>query len=260
MATKFVQKLRKSHQLSQEFMAKSLEISRPTYAQIEQGERELTISEARKLSDIFNLSLDDFLNERVPVISSKIKKKKLSTSKKGVEIRISIPQESIEKFKQVLLYLLKKVGGKPNIAETAIYKLLYFIDFDYYEIHETQLMGLRYLRNHFGPTPVLFKRIIDDMIKSKEIERIKSAFYQYPQTKYLINPMIEPNLSVLNGQELEHIDWELTRLSDMTAAQLSEFSHKDIPWLYTPAGKLIEYEAVFYRTSATSVRKEEEIQ
>ncbi|QQS18171.1 hypothetical protein IPL68_06065 [Candidatus Saccharibacteria bacterium] len=43
------------------------------------------------------------------------------------------PQTNPEKLREVLLYVLGKVGAKPNVGETVLYKLLYFIDFDYYE-------------------------------------------------------------------------------------------------------------------------------
>lgn len=256
MLAKFIQQQRKKRNWTQEYLASELGISRPTYMQIERGERELTISEAKKLSGIFDIPLDSFLREKEsakPVV--KIEGKRKPAKKTKEEIRISVPQEKADKFRQVLLYILKKVGGKPNIGMTALYKLLYFIDFDYYEKYEDQLMGLVYLKNHYGPTPLLFEKLIDDMVKSGEVEVIKSKFYQYPQIKYLVNPKLEPDLSVLTGKEQEHIDWELQRLSDLTANQLTELSHKDVPWVSAENGKPLDYESVFYRTPDTSVRE-----
>lgn len=256
MLAKFVQEQRKKRHLTQEFLASALNISRPTYMQIELGERDLTITEAKKLAEIFDIPLEKFLREKEsakPVV--KIEGKKEAARKVKEEIRISIPQEKVDKFRQVLLYVLKKAGGKPNIGMTALYKLLYFMDFDYYEKYEDQLMGLVYLKNHHGPTPLLFEKLIGDMVKKGEVEVIKSKFYQYPQTKYLVNPKVEPDLSILNGKEQEHIDWELQRLSDLTATQLSELSHKDVPWVSAENSKPLDYESVFYRTPETSVRE-----
>jgi len=256
MLAKFIQEQRKKRNLTQEFLASSLKISRPTYMQIEQGERDLTVTEAKKLSELFDIPLDSFLHEKEsakPVV--KIEGKKEQVLKTENEIRISIPQEKADKFRQVLLYTLKKVGGKPNIGMTVLYKLLYFMDFDYYEKYEDQLMGLVYFKNHHGPTPLLFEKLISDMVKNGEVEIIKSKFYQYPQTKYLVNPKVEPDLSILNGKEQEHIDWELQRLSDLTATQLSDLSHKDVPWVSAENGKPLDYESVFYRTPETSVRE-----
>ena len=255
MLSKFIQQLRKKNNLTQEFLASELKISRPTYVQIEQGERDLTITEAEKLAKIFDISFNVFLQgkEETQVIVE-VRGEKKRVKKEESEIRISVPQEKVDKFRQILLYILKKVGGKPNVGMTVLYKLLYFIDFDYYEKYEDQLMGLVYLKNHRGPTPLLFENLISDMVENSEVEIIKSKFYQYPQTKYLINPEIELDLGILNGKEQEHIDWELQRLSDLTATQLSDLSHKDVPWVSAESGKPLDYESVFYRTPETSVR------
>jgi hypothetical protein len=81
----------------------------------------------------------------------------------GTVTRISIPQKNLKKFEQVLLYILCKVGSKPNIGETVIYKLLYFIDFNFYEKYEEQLIGATYIKNQYGPTPKEFIKVVDTM-------------------------------------------------------------------------------------------------
>jgi len=256
ISKQLIQQLRKKHNLTQGFLALELEISRPTYAQIERGKRDLTISQARKLAEIFGITFENLLQGKEGIKTIvEVKGKKKLIQKKESEIRISIPQENVDKFRQILLYILKKVGGKSNVGMTVLYKLLYFIDFDYYEKYENQLMGLAYLKNHHGPTPLLFESLVHDMTKNGDVEIIKSKFYQYPQIKYLVNPEIIPDLSILNGQEKDHIDWELQRLSDLTAKQLSNLSHKDVPWISAENGKPLDYESVFYRTSETSVRE-----
>ena len=94
------------------------------------------------------------------------------------------------------------------------------------------------------------------MIESQEIEKIKSNYFKYPQIKYL--PHITPDLNVLTGQEKKHIDWELSRFESFSAKDLSELSHRDVPWISSEEGKTIEYESVFYRTKDTSVRNYDE--
>jgi transcriptional regulator with XRE-family HTH domain len=252
----FISELRKKHRLSQESVAKQLGITRPTYIQIERGERDLTITEAEKLSELFGVTLEDIRAGKVSAPLIKVEKSvKESKIRKKEDVRISIPQKNIEKFRQILIHILRKCGGKPNVGMTAIYKLLYFIDFDYYERYEEQLMGLVYLKSTHGPTPYYFDELIKEMKDKGIIEELKSKFYTYPQTKYLINPRIEPDLSILNGREIEHIEWEIGRLSDLTASMLSELSHKDVPWISAEDGKPLDYESVFYRTKDTSIRE-----
>ena len=254
MLAKFIQEQRKKRNLTQEYLASELDVSRPTYIQIERGVRELTVSEAKKLARIFDISLEDLLREKKASITVTIEKgKRQSTDKKTKAIRINIPQKNLEKFKEVLLYVLSKIGGRPNVGETVLYKLLYFIDFDYYEKYEEQLMGATYIKNHYGPTPIEFKDVVAEMIKQGEIVRVTSKYFNHPQRKYLA--VKEADLTKLkDARQLQHIDEVLARLGDKNAAELSDYSHEDVPWIVAKENKLLDYEAVFYRTPKTSVR------
>ena len=252
MLAKFIQQLRKKHGLTQEFLALKIGVSRPTYLQIEQGERDLTITEAKKLADIFSINFDDFIKGKESFLFKIDLEKQIISKKVKQEIRISVPQENIIKFKETLLYILEKVGARPNIGETAIYKLLYFIDFDYYEKFEEQLIGAKYIKNYFGPTPIEFKKITDQMIEKGEIEKIKSKYFQHEQKKYL--PRRTANLKILSAQEIQHIDEVLNRLAWKNAKELSDYSHSDTPWRVHKIGEEISYESVFYRDDDHSVR------
>ncbi len=231
-------------------MAKALKMSRPTYMQIEQGERELTITEAKKLASIFSISFEDFLAGKAPKYKVTIERKK--TSNKPSDFQIRVTKKNLEKFKQVLLYVLGKVGSKPNVGETVIHKLLYFIDFDYYEKFEESLMGATYIKNYHGPTSKELGPILADMQKKGEIEAVKSKYFKYEQKKYL--PLKRPNLDVLSAREIEHIDDVLARLSDKNAREIENYSHNDIPWKTAEDGKPLSYESVFYRDERYSVR------
>ena len=246
---KKIRTLREKNNFSQEYMAKELKMSRPTYMQIEKGERELTVSEAKKLAGIFSISLENFLAGRAPEYRVIIEKesKKPST---GLQIRVT--KKNLEKFKQVLLYVLGKVGSKPNVGETVIHKLLYFIDFDYYEKFEENLMGATYIKNNHGPTSKELGSILADMQKKGEVEAVKSQYFKYEQKKYL--PIKRPNLNVLSAREIEHIDDVLARLADKNAKEIENYSHEDIPWKAAGEGKALSYESVFYRDEHYSVR------
>ena len=244
-----IRKYRKEAEMSQEQLAEMLGVSRPTVSQIENGDRALSAEELGRLAGIFNTSADILLGLKkeaeVVILPAKGKKKHQAG------IRINVPQKNLEKFKEVFLYILGKVGSKPNVGETVIYKLLYFIDFDFYEKYEEQLIGATYQKNIYGPTPVEFKKFFARM--QRDVEKVKSKSFEYKQTKYL--PKRDPDLSKLTASEVEVIDNVLNRLSHMTAGQISEYSHGDVPWLATSDGEMIEYETVFYRNPPYSVRE-----
>jgi len=233
-----ITKKRKEIKISQNELAARMCISRPTLNKIEKGERTVTESEQRMLQEIFQALSDDH-------------------SADNDYERVNIPQKNIEKFKQVMLYVLEKVGAKPNVGMTVLYKLFYFIDFDYYEKYEQQLMGLTYFKNTHGPTPREFKIVIDEMKLKKEIEEVKSTYFKFEQKKFL--PCKEADLSLLNGRELEMIDDVLARYADKSAKELSDMTHRDGPWKSSKYGEDINYELAFYRPDEFSVRDYEEL-
>lgn len=179
----------------------------------------------------------------------------INKQKKEQELRIDIPQEKINKFYQVFKYILYKARRDPYLEKEKIFKLLYFIDFDFFEKYEKQLMGLRYVKQEFGPLPIIFDKTIEVLKKSKEIEEIKRKIYSYDQTKYILTENSKIKLDLLSAEELEHINQELERFSKYSAQEISELSHKDLPWMNVDIGKELSYPAVFYRTKETSVRE-----
>lgn len=247
-----LKKFREELGVTQEEFAKTLELDRTVLSQIENDKRALKVDELIKISKTMNISTDELLNLQTPieVVLEKVRSSKVDEKP---AMRISVPAQNIKKFKEVLLYILSKVGAKPNVGETVIYKLLYFIDFDFYEKYEEQLMGATYIKNTFGPTPIEFKKIVDQMISKKELVLAKDKYFLKDQKKYL--PVREPDLSVLSAIEIKTIDDVLHRLGNMNATAISEYSHKDVPWMVTNLKEVIEYETVFYRTQDYSQRE-----
>ncbi len=245
-----IRRLREDRKLPQAELAKVIGTSREIVSNIETGVRMPKLGEISKVADFFHCSIDDLVSdgENVEIIIEKSRKAK----PKKETLRINVPQENLSKFKEVLLYILNKVGAKPNIDESVLQKMLYFIDFDYYEEHEEQLIGATYIKNKYGPTPVEFIKVIDEMIDNEDLDKVKSRYY-HERTKYL--PLRKADLLSLNANELSTINKVLEKLSDMNARQITEYSHNDIPWLATNDEEKINYEAVFYRTPPYSVRQ-----
>ena len=137
-------------------------------------------------------------------------------------------------------------------GETVLYKLLYFSDFNYYEIYEEHLTGARYRKLPYGPVPDHLDAIIIEMIANDQIKRIKTEYYGKMQTRYI--PLSKANLTELKASEKEVVDKVIEQMSDWSATAISDYSHKDLPWEVTDEGKEIHYELAFYRELPYSVR------
>lgn len=242
--------LRKMKGLSQEELATKVKISRPSLAQIELGNRSIDILELQKLSMVLAFSLDDFMSKDFTA-SKEMGGSVEMKSKKSVA-RISVPTLKVDKFKNILLYILERCAGKPNVGETVLYKLLYFSDFNYYELYEEHLTGAEYRKLPYGPVPQKLDNIINQMIENGQLQRVKTNYHGYPQTRYL--PLEKADLTELKASEKEIIDRVIEQLSDWSATSLSNYSHKDLPWEVTDEGQVISYELAFYREQPYSIR------
>ncbi len=125
--------------MSQETLGALVDLSRVAIGQIEAGKRKVSADELQRFSAALEIPADHLVDpsKRPQVVLDQSG----APPVKDTGLRISVPQQNVRKFKEVLLYLLTRVGGKPNVGETVLYKLLYFIDFDHYEKYEEQLRG-----------------------------------------------------------------------------------------------------------------------
>ena len=172
------------------------------------------------------------------------------------DLLIRIEEERPDVFRQVILYVLDRVGGKPNIGEAVLHNLFYFIDFDYYEKFEENLMGETYIKNGYGPTSVNLARILQCMEEEGAVQKTEGVYHNYRQKRYFTTG--RPDTDLLRAPDIDHIDQVLARLSDMSAVELSEYSHNDIPMKCARYEKPIPYETVFYRDDRYSVSESDD--
>ena len=90
------------------------------------------------------------------------------------------------------------------------------------------------------------------MMEQGQIQRIKTEYFDKVQTRYI--PLVKADLTELRASEKEVIDKVIEQLSDWSAAAISNYSHKDMPWLASKEGEEINYELAFYRDAPFSVR------
>ena len=239
-----IRMLREERKLSQDDCAKALGIHRQSVSLIEQGKRDLTAVELDQLARFLQVSFDEILSPRV--------------REPKREERPTIRFQP-EKFHAMLLYLLKLVGGRPNVGETVLYKLLYFCDFDHYEKTGKPISGMTYYRLQFGPVPKkkLFEEAVNGMIERKELRRIDHEYFDLPQTRYI--PLQDPDENALSTEERKTVERVAALLSDKNARQIEEYVHGDAPWEITEHQKPIAYEAVHWRSEPYALHSDNEM-
>lgn len=155
-----------------------------------------------------------------------------------------------EKFKKVLHYLISECGSKDNVGKTVFYKLLYFADFNFFELYETPLTNESYRKLPYGPAPIHFEEAINELTNEGKIEVDLVPSYYDVMFKY--SSLKEPEVD-FTDDELKVIN-DVLKLSDMNATQISAYSHGDMPWRAAKDHEIMKYSFVFYRDPKYTVR------
>ncbi|MCX6746491.1 MAG: DUF4065 domain-containing protein [Candidatus Parcubacteria bacterium] len=233
-----IKEWREGKSLSQEDLAKAIGISRVAISDIERGNRGTNAQELAKIAEYFGVSVDYLLSEPITA----------KTSSEADYMANNFKFDP-DKLRNAILYILEKCGGKPNIGETVLYKLLYFIDFDSFEILGHPLSGINYINMQFGPVPdqALYLNLIGEMTEQNQLKIFWQDYFGLPQKRYVA--LEEHNAEIFNAKEIKIIDSVINRLSGMGARQIEEYVHEDIPWKVTKEKEIIPYGLVVDRTA-----------
>jgi len=170
--------------------------------------------------------------------------------------RISTPILQVEKFKNVLLYILERCAGKPNVGEKVLGMLLYFSDFNNYEIYEEQMTGATYKKLPNGPIPQILESILAQMLEERQLQRVITEYHGSAQTRYL--PLVKPDLTKLLASEVGVVDKVIAQMGDWSETIIRRYAHGDRPWEVTKDNEVLNYELAFYRDMPYTVRVYEE--
>ena len=240
--------IRVAANLSQEEFASAVNMTRVAISQIELWERTIKADELKTIAHVFDIDVNELLWTR-----SVRKEKTISIHDKHYRI------------KQLILYLSSKLMSKQNFWETLLNKLLYFIDFDYYEWSWTLITNEEYVKLPYGPVPKYMKDIIDEMQAHWQIKVVSREYFGKPQ-KTIIPLMVadvdfldEVDTSNRNTSEdytpypdLPHpkkvVHEVLEKYGSWNADALSNWSHNDMPYKATKKiGEQISPGLAFYR-------------
>ncbi len=162
--------------------------------------------------------------------------------------------EELTKEEETYLYIIEQCQKNSHFGKVLFNKILYFSDFDFYEGHEKSITSGSYKRDTHGPVAIGFEDVINKLkdkgyVGEKPIEATKG----HVQIRYFIKKQF--NRHLLSGAEIKELERNIMRLGGMTARQVSEYSHQDMPYKATKDGEAIDYELVFYRNPIYSVNE-----
>ena len=158
-----------------------------------------------------------------------------------------------EKFKMILHYIIYKCGFRNTVGRTVLHKLLYYSDFNYYELFNQSITNESYRKMERGPVPIHFEDAVSELI---EENKIRPGKRRLPCGKIMNRyfSLKEPSIEI-NQDELDVINDVIRKLSHMNGKQIGEYSLEDSPVKQTEENEIIEYDLVSSRGSNNDKRK-----
>ena len=157
-----------------------------------------------------------------------------------------------QKYIDLIFYILSQCYNKPQIGKTIICCLLYFIDFNYYELYGQLLTKETYIKSKKGIKPKHFNEVTNELIEKKQLFLRKEPYYHRILHKYYPTIIPTPKFS---GKELEIIDFAISQLSNNNASTMIKYAIRDPPIIIADFGEDIDCRYVFSRNEKYSARK-----
>ena len=215
-----LEQLRKQRNVSQEEVAKFLGITRQTYAKIEKWEKDLTLWQAVKLADFFDVTVEDILN-----------------IKEDVNMILS-EKDKLEKYKELILLFLQKASDDLALPKTKLAKLCYLADFAWFYEHLQPMIWLKYRKNHYWPVPDTFFKVLNDMMEEGSIELEEKGDTKLIRSTWKIIP------KYFSKEELQLIDKIAKKWKDFNTKEIVDFTHNQLPYKLVPEGEFIPYSLI----------------
>lgn len=214
-----IEQARLARGYTQDQVAQAIGVSRPTYASIESGKKELTVRQAETLSAMLRISMDEILGaaDGLSVFSDILK--------------------STEKYKQIILNSLKcGSDGDGKITKTKLAKLVYLADFTWYYLNASSMSGMTYRKLPRGPVADIYFRALDELEEDGRIIR-------EPKGKAILFSLVEKEAptSRLSGDELALIEKIGKAWCSKSTDDIVTFTHEQLPWQICRDGEVIPY-------------------
>jgi len=151
-----------------------------------------------------------------------------------------------KKYQNSILYLCQKLNGEVR-GKKKLAKLLYFVDFDFYEKNQKSITGDTYKALPMGPFPITLDIITKAMTKSKTISTDQIEEHEGYNSTEIYRSIIKPDMSIFSKNEIKMLDRIIMKYGHLNGKQLEDLSHAEAPYIGTELKKKIPYELTYYR-------------
>jgi uncharacterized phage-associated protein len=158
-----------------------------------------------------------------------------------------------KKYKNAIIFFAKRIQNS-TLGKLKMMKLLYYLDFDFFEKYGRSITGDEYLRFDNGPVPRMGEKILKQM-NGKEIKIIRRKIGNGYNDQMHIEALVDFNVDVFEREELLMLEEIAGKWEKFTGTEMKNASHGEAPWIATPSDGIIDYNLAYYRNKFGEMAK-----
>lgn len=148
------------------------------------------------------------------------------------------------KLRELILYIAERCEEDPTFGATKLNKILYYSDFLAYANDGQSITGADYQRLPNGPAVQQMLPILQELVDDGAAVEVTRERYGYRQRR-LVSLGGPRNLAAFSGAEIARVDKVISDFWGLSAAEVSERSHREMGWKLAYDGQEIPYQTVF---------------
>ena len=153
-----------------------------------------------------------------------------------------------DRLESAVLHILTEIQRNQNTREVSagwLNPLLYFIDFDFYELHGRSLTGETYVKEKETPSSGHLHTVLSNLVEYSSLTAAQSLFKGFDSICYSV--CSKPDLSIFDRFEIRHMNQVIEELGKYSIKHLMEHARGDVPYIEAAYGAVLDYDRVFSR-------------
>ena len=165
----------------------------------------------------------------------------LLVSHRRVDLTSGFKEYDLEKLKNMILYLVKRLDG---VLKVKLNKLLWYCDFLNFKESSVSITGAQYVRIKLGQVPDHYELIFANMIHEGLIDKNEIPFQTKDGTQQgeEFTTLVEPDKSLFTEKEIQVMDSIADTFRNDTSTSIMNKSHQEAAYIKCEDGDIISYE------------------
>ncbi len=150
-----------------------------------------------------------------------------------------------KKYRNAIIFFAQKIQNG-TLGKLKLMKLLYYLDFDFFEKYGKSITGDEYLRFENGPVPRMAEKIIKEM-NGKEIKITHRKTKEGLNDQQHIEATGDFDINVFTKEEIIMLEEIASKWEKFSGSEMKTATHGEAPWISTNPNEVIDYNLAYYR-------------